>query len=41
MVRKIDLNDLKDCIWWFKKGCFYTGAIISSGFIAKCTLRAI
>ena len=41
MVKSVNLNDPKDCIWWFKKGCFYTGVTISSGFIGEYILRAI
>ncbi len=40
MVRTVNLDDPKDCIWWFKKGCFYTGAVISSGFILEYVVRA-
>ena len=39
MVSRVDLNEPNDCIWWFKKGCFYTGAITSSGFIAEYVVR--
>ena len=31
-VSSVDLADPKDCLWWFKNGCLYTGVVISSGF---------
>ena len=39
MVHSVNLNDPKDCMGWFKNGCFYTGMIISSGFIAEYIVR--
>ena len=35
MVSRVDLDDPRDCFWWFTKGCFFTGATISSGFVAE------
>ena len=40
MVRMVHLDNPKDCIWWFKKGCIYTGAVIGSGFIVEYVMRA-
>ena len=41
MVTSVDLSDPKDCLWWFKKGCIYTGLMISSGFIGEYVTRTI
>ena len=41
MVARVNLNQPKDCIWWFKKGCFFTGCIIGSGFIGEYTIRIL
>jgi len=38
-VMSVDLADPKDCLWWFKKGCFYTGILISSGFCGEYITR--
>lgn len=40
MVRTVQLDDPKDCIWWFSKGSFFTGSVIGSGFIVEYVLRA-
>lgn len=34
-VTSVDLTDPKDCLWWFKNGCFYTGMLICSGFCGE------
>lgn len=34
MLFKVDLQDPKDCIRWFKKASFHTGLSILSGFLA-------
>lgn len=39
MVTRVDLNQPNDCIWWFKKGCFFTGVIIACGFIGEYIAR--
>ena len=39
MVRSVKLDDPKDCLWWFKNGCFYTGIVIGSGFFAEYVIR--
>ena len=41
MVTSVDLADPKDCLWWFKKGCIYTGIIISSGFVGEYIIRTV
>ena len=41
MVTSVDLGDPKDCLWWFKRGCIYTGFVISSGFVGEYILRTI
>lgn len=39
IISTVDLDDPKDCLWWFKNGCFYTGAVLSGGFIGEYVLR--
>lgn len=39
MVYRVNLDDPNDCIGWFKNSCFYTGLVISSGFIAEYITR--
>ena len=41
MIRSVNLNDPKDCIWWFKNGCFSTGVTIASGFLIEYVVRTI
>jgi len=41
MVSRVDLDEPKSCLWWFKNGSFYTGAMIGTGFMAEYTLRAV
>ena len=38
-VNCVDLEDPKDCTWWFKKGPLYAAICISSGFLAEYALR--
>ena len=39
MIIRVDLDDPRDCMWWFKNGCSYTGAVIGSGFIGEYMIR--
>ena len=39
MINRVDLNDPKDCLWWFKNGCFNTGIVLSGGFIGEYVSR--
>ncbi len=39
MVGSVRLSDPKDCLWWFKSGCLYTGVIIACGFLGEYCLR--
>jgi 4-hydroxybenzoate polyprenyltransferase len=41
MVGKVNLSDPKDCLWWFKNGCLYTGVLIVSGFLGEYCLRRL
>ena len=41
MVTSVNLDDPNDCLWWFKKGCIYTGLIISSGFVGEYVVRMV
>ncbi|POS85668.1 hypothetical protein EPUL_002495 [Erysiphe pulchra] len=31
MIKKVDLNNPRDCWWWFVNGCWITGGAISTG----------
>ena len=31
MIKKVNLKNVRDCWWWFAKGCLITGGVISSG----------
>ncbi len=35
----VDLTDPENCLWWFKKGCLYTGLVISGGFYWEYTMK--
>ena len=35
----VDLADPRDCLWWFKKGSFYVGIILGSGFVGEYLIR--
>lgn len=39
MAKRVNLNDPKDCLWWFKNVFIYKGTIISSGFIGEYKVR--
>lgn len=39
MLMRVDLSEPEDCIRWFKKGSFYTGAMIASGFVGEYVVR--
>ena len=41
MVSKVDLGDPKDCIWWFRNGCFMAGATIFGGFFVEYVSRIV
>ena len=41
MIRSVNLHDPKDCMSWFKNGCFITGATIASGFVIQYAVRTI
>ena len=41
MIRRVRLSNPKDCLWWFKNGCFYTGTIVASGFVGEYMARII
>ncbi|KKA29749.1 hypothetical protein TD95_004504 [Thielaviopsis punctulata] len=31
MIKKVKLNDVKNCWWWFANGCWFTGGAIATG----------
>jgi len=33
MIRRVNLQDVKDCWWWFKNGAWLTGGVISFGLL--------
>ncbi|PWY63713.1 4-hydroxybenzoate polyprenyl transferase [Aspergillus heteromorphus CBS 117.55] len=41
MIRKVQLQDARNCWWWFKNGCLFTGGGIATGmfldYVAKYT----
>ena len=39
MVTRVDLNQPEDCIWWFRKGCLFTGCVTGIGFIGEYMIR--
>ncbi|KAI1160029.1 4-hydroxybenzoate polyprenyl transferase family protein [Nemania serpens] len=39
MIRKVDLKNVKDCWWWFVKGCWITGGVISFGLGADYLIQ--
>ena len=39
MVASVDLEDSKNCLWWFKQGCFWVGLTISGGFVMEYIVR--
>ncbi|MCJ1388701.1 Para-hydroxybenzoate--polyprenyltransferase, mitochondrial precursor (PHB:polyprenyltransferase) [Xylographa bjoerkii] len=39
MVWRVDLEEPRSCLWWFKNGCWFTGAAVSSGLLGEYLLR--
>lgn len=39
MIWKVNLKDVKDCWWWFRYGCWFTGGGISLGLLAEYLAR--
>ncbi|MCJ1402816.1 Para-hydroxybenzoate--polyprenyltransferase, mitochondrial precursor (PHB:polyprenyltransferase) [Xylographa trunciseda] len=39
MVWRVDLEEPKSCLWWFKNGCWFTGAAVSSGLLGEYLLK--
>ncbi|OCT51633.1 4-hydroxybenzoate polyprenyltransferase, mitochondrial [Cladophialophora carrionii] len=39
MVRRVNLKDVKDCWWWFRKGAWITGGTISLGLVGDYLYR--
>ncbi|KJF61629.1 4-hydroxybenzoate polyprenyl transferase [Coccidioides immitis RS] len=35
MIWRVKLDDVKDCWWWFKYGCWFTGAGIATGLFGE------
>ncbi len=39
MIGRVDLKDVRDCWWWFRYGCWFTGGGIAAGlfwdYVAK------
>lgn len=40
MTRKVNLQDVKNCAWWFKMGCWITGGAIGGGLGLEYAGRA-
>lgn len=39
MIRRVNLQDVKDCWWWFVNGALLTGGVISFGLLGDYTHR--
>lgn len=39
MIRKVNLQSVQDCWWWFVNGCWLTGGVISAGLAVDYALR--
>ncbi len=39
MIYKVKLDDVADCWWWFRYGCWFTGGGISLGLVADYLVR--
>ncbi|KAI0202559.1 4-hydroxybenzoate polyprenyl transferase family protein [Astrocystis sublimbata] len=41
IIRKVKLESVKDCWWWFVNGCWITGGVISAGLGADYLIQYI
>jgi 4-hydroxybenzoate polyprenyltransferase len=39
MIWRVRLKDVKNCWWWFKNGCWWTGGAISLGLLGDYLVR--
>lgn len=39
MIKKVNLQSVKDCWWWFVNGCWLTGGAISAGLAVDYAIR--
>ena len=39
MIYRVRLQDVKDCWWWFRNGCWMTGGVISFGLFGDYLVR--
>ncbi|PFH55038.1 hypothetical protein XA68_10938 [Ophiocordyceps unilateralis] len=39
MIQRVNLKSVRDCWWWFVKGCWITGGTISAGLAADYIIR--
>jgi len=39
MIKRVNLKSTRDCWWWFVKGCWLTGSVISVGLGADYVVR--
>lgn len=39
MIKRVKLQDVKDCWWWFVNGAWLTGGVISAGLAVDYALR--
>ena len=39
MIWRVRLNEVKNCWWWFKSGCWWTGGAISLGLLGDYLVR--
>ena len=40
MIYRVRLEDVRDCWWWFRNGCWLTGGSISLGLLGDYLIRA-
>lgn len=39
MIKKVNLQNVKDCWWWFVNGCWLTGGAISAGLAVDYAIK--
>jgi 4-hydroxybenzoate polyprenyltransferase len=39
MIQRVRLDDVRDCWWWFRYGCWFTGGGITAGLVGEYLAR--
>ncbi|KAI9776446.1 MAG: Para-hydroxybenzoate--polyprenyltransferase, mitochondrial precursor (PHB:polyprenyltransferase) [Geoglossum umbratile] len=39
MIQRVKLDDVKDCWWWFRYGCWFTGGGVTAGLVGEYFTR--